>query len=527
MKRRILNEYAAVRNNDKAYGLGKIIYMDLLRAYKEIDFTSRVTKPFQKKYFLELTPSVNVPIIVNYPKKDTNTSSFKHKGYIEINVDRPWEQNLFFEVYFHEVTHAMDYYIFNVIKNKKRGHHFGSDFIKKQEVQNGFVIIRMGNANNIKGLNTVNNILYRLWDTSERNAYQLNALLGETYCNQYIVKLKNDIEYLAKIPSKETIWRRLLNTKEIIRPERANLSTKSFKNFFIKKSYYLLDLFSNKMFKNVKYFNEHQIENLALPNETTQTENGDYPKSKTMEIILYFPNGSIRLIQTRSINVLNEIKEHALNGDYSKAILSNDKNLVDFLISHKYKQVFIKYKYSYDITNCSWVEDIESKFHFTKIYPMSDEERQSIMNNNQQQDILLQEGKKKIILFLKNEQNKKQFINEYYNLLVEYLDYKDDEDGWGNTINFIKSFKKKICGINVVVKNTKRSPYIDFDKAKNLAFIVFDANYDFGQNTLDDFEWFLHVGQYESDENYDHYKENVLYEIEREIDYLLNRYRFN
>lgn len=511
----MLNEYAAVRNNDKAYELGKIIYMDLLRAYKEIDFTSRVTKPFQKKYFLELRPNLNVPIIVTYPKKNVKYSWFKYKGYIEINVNRPWKQNHFFEVYFHEITHALDFYIFNIIKNKQRGHDFGVDFIKNNYIRQ-----------KINGLDTMNKILYRLWDTSERNAYQLNALLGETYCNEYIEGLKSDIDYLSTLSPKEIIWKKLMNSKEITKPARASVSVNSFKNFFIKKSYYLLELFTKKLFKNVKYFSTHQIEDLSLPNETQQTDNGDYPQSKTMEIICYQSNSDVvELIQTRSESLLEKIKDYG-SSRFKRVIVSNDQRLVDFLVSKGYTKVFRVYKY-WNISNANWLNDIEQKYHFTQIYPISNEERQERIKQSDEQSKRWVEGKKEIILFLRNEQNKQAFINEYFNALSNKLGYKEDNNGYGK--NFIKPFKKKICGITVVVKNSRHKPYIDFDKTTNTAFVVFDANYDLGQYTIDDLEWYINVGKYENVEEYGHYKDYALEGVEKEVDYLLrlHDYSFN
>ena len=258
----MLNEYAAVRNNDKAYELGKIIYIDLLKAYKQNsnNLNGKGVKRFKKTYNLELVPNINIPVRVTYPKNE-NSFYLTDEKEIVLNVSYEWNQQMFFDVFFHEITHAMDYLIFNMLL--KRGRHFGMHYIPKQT---RFL--------KLTGRDKVNSVLYRLWDTSERNAYQLNAILGETYCNEYIDNLKKDIEYLNKIPSEKPIWDLLkyyVDVYKIIKcPKRFKSSKQTFKNFFIKKSYYLLELFTKRMFKNLKYFNENPIQDLTLQDEEPQ-----------------------------------------------------------------------------------------------------------------------------------------------------------------------------------------------------------------------------------------------------------------
>ena len=157
---------------------------------------------------------------------------------------------------YHEITHALDARLERTLE-KNIGYHFGSNYIRL-------------NGRRSATCEAVNNILYRLWTFTERNAYQSHSMFGIKFCQTYINELKDDIDYLATHTNKneDVIFNDLKN--ELSRSNRLkNSNWKTFKRHFIKKSYDLLDKFSRKLINNAYKAQQDGLVVTLEPNENS------------------------------------------------------------------------------------------------------------------------------------------------------------------------------------------------------------------------------------------------------------------
>ena len=171
----------------------------------------------------------------------------------------------------HELTHKID---------DKREKENRNKFFRKNSSKNYKPIMGRNFYPKGSGYETVksncpineyiNNILYRLWSKTERNAYISNSYLGMDFCNEYINSLKDEIDKIEESNIEDNIdcWvelhKVLYYNNEIknIRPDSyvdglgkhnvydTDISLNRCKKYFIKKSRYLLEIFSKKLLKN-------------------------------------------------------------------------------------------------------------------------------------------------------------------------------------------------------------------------------------------------------------------------------------
>ena len=245
----ILREYMSVWRNAEIGRLANEIasyFIPLSRKDRDMVSPGRV---FTKEYSLDIDGIV-IPVVVNY-RFDKNGYSWKgtyYRGgrYITVNLFGNITVRDIYNALYHEVTHEFDRSIEDDLGDRI-GYIFGDDYIKD-------VI-----DPNIK--KCLNEILYRLWSATERNAYRAQAVEGIDYCERYLGGLKYMIDYLASHESEqdEFIYSRLRDVLSSARGDRYNgeyyggnkrrlsSSWRSFKRSFIKKSYALLAKFSKKL----------------------------------------------------------------------------------------------------------------------------------------------------------------------------------------------------------------------------------------------------------------------------------------
>lgn len=169
-------------------------------------------------------------------------NSFGNSIDISINFCGIQDYNTFREIVLHEMTHYYDDARRPLSTTK------GADYLIRDYLNGG--IIR--------------NIIYRLWIPTERNAYTTKVLDNspERYKN-YIQSLQNQIQKIAdkndyddeQIEMWYTIGHELFPNKI-----STNTSWQSIKNYFVKKSYFLLSKFEEKCIQRYgKYINDDSI----------------------------------------------------------------------------------------------------------------------------------------------------------------------------------------------------------------------------------------------------------------------------
>lgn len=108
-------------------------------------------------------------------------------------------------------------------------------------------------------INKARDILYRLWNRDERIAYLTRSINGVEESRKYIERLRGEIDYIEENPTEEIgdelermIWQNMIS-KWVQLPPKDPFAKK---NYFIKKSRYLLSWFERKLMKNAYRFNK-------------------------------------------------------------------------------------------------------------------------------------------------------------------------------------------------------------------------------------------------------------------------------
>ncbi len=171
----------------------------------------------------------------------------------------------------HELIHKID----DEREQKNR-----TDFLKKNGVGSYKPIIGRNFFPSWNGNGTVeadcpisedvNEILYRLWSRTERNAYVAQSYLGMDFCREYLKFLEDTIDKIEQSNVKDNFdcWielHKLLyyhNEINALRPDsytngygkqttfETYAASNRCKKYFIRKSRYLLNAFSKKLLKN-------------------------------------------------------------------------------------------------------------------------------------------------------------------------------------------------------------------------------------------------------------------------------------
>lgn len=226
-------------------------------------------KKFKAKYSLYLGEN-EIPITVIYTINGNGWHGTYHRK------DKDIVLNLYGKItaesvlsgLYHEITHAIDARNEEQLK-RKVGYHYGRNYIQLTRVRS-------------TTCDVVNNILYRLWTFTERNAYQSHALFGVKYCQNFLDSLLGDIQYLETHTNKneDIIFNELRNrlSEKWDRNgysykgnKRAlGLNWKAFKRFFIKRSHALFEKFSKKLINNAYKAQEDGLVVTLEPNESSE-----------------------------------------------------------------------------------------------------------------------------------------------------------------------------------------------------------------------------------------------------------------
>lgn len=236
----LLREYMASWRDKNVRDLVNKIYNDL-QPY--------INKKTVKKTYQYQLNGQNSIIEVNYKpnKKESkwNGSYYWNSNQIIIFFEGNITPQTVSTAVHHEVTHYLD-------KARERGvgkelyKNYGDNFIKGKDIFSEYI----------------NEILYRLWDDSEMNAYLSQAAYSggdikndikdiNDYCNY--IKLR--IDYIEKNTSKNeiAIWQQVANQTK----SNSNISPQVFKQWFIKQSRFKLDKFKKKALKNLYMYKEN------------------------------------------------------------------------------------------------------------------------------------------------------------------------------------------------------------------------------------------------------------------------------
>ena len=254
----LLMEYMAVWRDDAITQLSTKIAND----FAPLNMKTHINrnKEFKAKYSLFLG-NKEIPILVTYKIDDDgvgwNGVYHSSEKDIVLHLYGKITAEKVLSGLYHEITHALDA-IMEERLGKKIGFHYGESYI-------GLIGVRSTTCD------VVNNILYRLWTFTERNAYQSHAIFGINFCQSYIKELKEDIDYLATHTNKneDIIFNELRN--RLSKNKRLGRSNwKAFKRHFIKKSYALLEKFSNKLINNAYKAQQDGLVVTLEPNENSE-----------------------------------------------------------------------------------------------------------------------------------------------------------------------------------------------------------------------------------------------------------------
>ena len=257
IERFLLKEYMAVWRDDAITQLSIQIANDFAPLNMQTNINR--DKVFKANYSLFLGDK-EIPILVTY--KIRRDGTIWNGAYHGLSKDivlhlygKITASNVLSGLY-HEITHALDADREEKLK-KKIGYYFGKSFI----------LLNVRSAT----CDVVNRILYRLWTFTERNAYQSQALFGIKFCQSYINELKEDIDYLTTHTNKnEDIIFNYLKEKLAKNSRLKYANWKTFKRFFIKKSYALLENFSKKLINNAYKAKEEGLVVTLEPNENSE-----------------------------------------------------------------------------------------------------------------------------------------------------------------------------------------------------------------------------------------------------------------
>ena len=281
----LLKEYMAVWRNDAVTQLAHQIANDF--APLNMKTNIKRDKKFKAKYSLYLGDT-EIPITVIYTINGEGWRGVYHNNAKDIVLNlggRITARNVLSGLY-HEITHAIDARNEEQLK-QKIGYHYGENYISLTRVKS-------------KTCEIVNNILYRLWTFTERNAYQSHSLFGIDYCKDYLNDILRDIQYLETHTNKneDIIFNELrdrlskkweLNGYSYKGNKRVlNSNWKAFKRFFIKKSYALFEKFSKKLLNNAYKAQEDGLVVTLEPNENSEVfkafkKENDSIEAKRME----------------------------------------------------------------------------------------------------------------------------------------------------------------------------------------------------------------------------------------------------
>jgi hypothetical protein len=184
--------------------------------------------------------------------------------YIESNPDF-WQVK---SIVGHELIHFID----NVREKdydkkyqkyqEKQPGYYG--FAKSSHI-NGYDYVPCGDYRTVKEncpiSEAVNDILYRLWSRTERNAYVTISYQNMKNCYEYIKMLEDEINEIEQSNTEENAlcWIELhkvlyyCNEIKSLKPHinfDSDISINRCRKYFIKKSRYLLNKFSKKLLKN-------------------------------------------------------------------------------------------------------------------------------------------------------------------------------------------------------------------------------------------------------------------------------------
>lgn len=263
----LLREYMAVWRNDAVTQLAHQIANDFAPLNMKTNINRN--KNFKAKYSLYLG-NTEIPITVIYTINGEGWCGVYHRNAKDIVLNlggRITARNVLSGLY-HEITHAIDAKNEEQLKQKV-GYYYGENYISLSRVRSTTCEI-------------VNNILYRLWTFTERNAYQSHSLFGIDYCKGYLNDILRDIQYLETHTNKneDIIFNELRDrlskkwesngysykgNKRVL-----NSNWKAFKRFFIKKSYALFEKFSKKLLNNAYKAQEDGLVVTLEPNENSE-----------------------------------------------------------------------------------------------------------------------------------------------------------------------------------------------------------------------------------------------------------------
>ena len=178
---------------------------------------------------------IEVKVFVFYSEKRKtygeyvdNLSGDKHINMF-FNITEIEDKKVVYNMISHELTHFMDY---------KRNYDTDSQskgYLADVEYDRGYKDV-------------IENIIYRLWNTTERNAYTA-TVVDYDYFKDYVKRLKDNIEFIndkanpdnVELERWQSIAKRLFPS--YVKP---NTPWEKYKNIFIKKSQFLLNKFYKK-----------------------------------------------------------------------------------------------------------------------------------------------------------------------------------------------------------------------------------------------------------------------------------------
>ena len=264
VNRFLIREYMAAWRDDAITSLARQIAND----FAPLNMESMVNrdKVFKARYSLYLGDN-EIPILVTYRINGNGWHGTYSKNNIVLNLYGKITANGVLSGLYHEITHAID--ANNKMRLGKRiGYKYGGNYIKLN--------VRSASCD------AINDILYKLWTYSERNAYQSHALFGIKYCESFLKEIKEKIDYLNTHENKneDIIYTELRNrlaakwdrgeASYIGNKRVLNSSWRSFKRFFIKKSYALFEVFRKKLINNAYKAQEEGLVVQLTPNENSE-----------------------------------------------------------------------------------------------------------------------------------------------------------------------------------------------------------------------------------------------------------------
>ena len=281
----LIREYMAVWRDDAITQLAHQIANDFAPLNMKTDIKGN--KKFKANYSLYLgEKEIPITVIYTIDGNGWHGTYYRNSKDIVLNLGGKITASNVLSGLYHEITHAIDARNEELLK-RKVGYHYGENFISLSRVRS-------------TTCDVVNNILYRLWSATERNAYQSHALFGINYCQSFLDEIMGNIQYLETHTNKheDLIFNELRNRLSRKWNEgdysykgnkRAlNSNWKSFKRFFIKRSYALFEKFSKKLINNAYKAQEDGLIVTLEPNENSEIfkafkiEN-DYVETKKIE----------------------------------------------------------------------------------------------------------------------------------------------------------------------------------------------------------------------------------------------------